>query len=202
MMDDIKPNSRKYKDEQDRMNKKKIESVVTEPVVTRKKSEFRKITDMFISEDVTSVKSYILTEVLIPAIRDLLYEIGEGSLSMILGRGNSKKNLVSSKSSFVSYEKFSDNRGHSSSFGYEPRGRIDFEEFVFGNRGEAEAVLKQMIEVINHYQVVTVADLYDMVNRTAPFTHNKYGWTNLNNADVQRVREGYVIKLPRPKVID
>ena len=59
-----------------------------------------------------------------------------------------------------------------------------------------------MIDVIEQYNVVSVLDLYDMVDMSAPHTANKYGWTNLRNADVVRVRDGYVIKLPKPFPID
>ena len=42
----------------------------------------------------------------------------------------------------------------------------------------------------------------DLVGVTGNYTDNKYGWTNIRNAEVVRVRDGYRIKLPRALPID
>ena len=59
-----------------------------------------------------------------------------------------------------------------------------------------------MQDVIARYGVVTVADLYDMADRTAPYTSQKYGWMDVSTAETQRVRDGYILKLPRAYPID
>ena len=54
------PNSHKYKAEQKQTaEEKKIEKVVSGTVKTKKKSEIKKLTDVFVSEDASNVKSYI-----------------------------------------------------------------------------------------------------------------------------------------------
>ena len=70
-------------------------------------------------------------------------------------------------------------------------------DITFETRGDAEAVLEQMDDVIDRYGIVTVADMYDMADLTAPYTSNKYGWTSINSAEVVRVRDGYILKLPK-----
>ena len=59
-----------------------------------------------------------------------------------------------------------------------------------------------MNDIIARYDYVRVLDLYDMAELTAPFTANRYGWTNLKNAYVDRVRDGYIIRLPRAMPLD
>ena len=59
-----------------------------------------------------------------------------------------------------------------------------------------------MNEIIDRYGVVTVADLYDMADLSAPYTSNKYGWTSVRNVEIGRVRDGYVLKLSRAMPID
>ena len=61
----------------------------------------------------------------------------------------------------------------------------------------AEDVLERMDELIATYQVVSVADFYDLVGVSGNYTDNKYGWTDIRNASVIRVRDGYMIKLPK-----
>ena len=60
----------------------------------------------------------------------------------------------------------------------------------------------RMDELVESYGVVRVADLYDLVGLTGNFTDNKYGWTNVKNAQIVRVRDGYMIKMPRALPID
>ena len=59
-----------------------------------------------------------------------------------------------------------------------------------------------MIAAIGKYGFVTVSDMYDMADLPAPYTSQKYGWLNVNNADIIRVRDGYILKLPRAVPID
>ena len=58
-----------------------------------------------------------------------------------------------------------------------------------------------MNELIDTYGMVSVADFYDLVGLQCNYTDNKYGWTDIRNASVVRVRDndgnGYLIKLPK-----
>ena len=70
-------------------------------------------------------------------------------------------------------------------------------DIIIENRGEAEDVLSRMDELIDQYGLVSVADLYDLVGINGNYTDNKYGWFNIRTASVVRVRDGYMIKLPK-----
>ena len=76
------------------------------------------------------------------------------------------------------------------------------DDIIFESRKEAMQALDSMEDILDTYGFVTVADMYDMAALPAPYTSNKYGWTNLNNAEVVRVRMGYKINLPKPTLLD
>jgi len=76
------------------------------------------------------------------------------------------------------------------------------EDIILRTRGEGEAVIASLSDLIEDYGVASVADLYDLVGITGSFTDNKYGWTNLRTASVTRVRDGFLLNLPRPTPID
>ena len=57
-------------------------------------------------------------------------------------------------------------------------------------------------ELIDTYGVASVADLNDLIGISGDYTDNKYGWTNVKAGEVMRVRDGYVIKMPRAVPID
>lgn len=195
-MDDYKPNSYKYKEQQKALTTdKKIEKVVKGTVKTRKRNGVTKLKDVFVNEDAKNVKSYIFSDVLVPAIKKLIYDIVNDGASMLLF-GNTSSGRKKTIGSNVSYRQFydpkvEDRRPVSSS-------RFDYDDLIFESRGEAEAALSKMDEVIDVYGTVSVADLYDMCELTAPYTSNRYGWSNIQTAEVARLRDGgYVLKLPR-----
>lgn len=204
-MIEYKPNSHKYKAEQaakEKAQEKRAEKVVTGTTKVRKKSEARKLTEVFVAEDISNVKSYVFMDVLVPALKEAFYSMIMEGLSMSLFGGSRSHKGGSSK---VSYRSYSDDprdrerkRAHS-----DPRNRFDFDEIEFDTRGDAEYVLEQMEEILDNYKMVRVLDLYDLAGLTPPFTADKYGWTNLRSARTERVRGGgFIIKLPRPAQID
>ena len=78
-------NSRQYQKEKDSTTEpKKIESVVSGKVRTKKKSEARKFADIFITEDIANVKTYVFMDVLVPAIKKAISDIVTNGIDMIL----------------------------------------------------------------------------------------------------------------------
>lgn len=182
---------------------KRVQKVVTGNVKTRK-NEVRKFTDIFISEDAANVKSYIFMDVLVPAIKKAISDIVTDGIDMILygGTGGGRKKTSSgSKVSYRSY--YDDRRDDRRESSYRDRNRFDYDDIEFDYRGDAEAVRSEMMDCIERYGMVTVADMYDMAGQTAPYTSSKFGWTSIRTAEVKRVRGGkYIIELPRAVALD
>lgn len=201
-MDNYPGNSHKSKEDRKTMStgEKQIKKLVSKPAKTKKKGEIRKFAEEFIVDDIKSVKSYVVSDVLIPTIKDTIWNIFTNTLDMFLFNG-SKDHRKGRKTSKVSYRDYYDSKNDRDRK-YEPRDRFDFDDLEFDSRGEADAVLTGMLEVIEDYGVVSVSDMYDMADVTAPYTGNRYGWTSLRNAEVVRVRNAYIIKLPKAKPID
>ena len=188
-------------------DKKKVEKVTNGKVKTKKKSEIHKFTDIFLAEDVTNVKNYIIDEVLLPAAKKAVSDIVTNGIDMLLyGEARSRKK---DKGSRVSYSKYYDDRDRYDRYERDrerSRKRIrngyDYDDIILETRGEAEDVLDRMDDLLDNYGIVSVADLYDLVGIQGNYIDNKYGWTNLRSADVQRIRDGYLLKLPKALPLD
>lgn len=199
-----KPNSHKSKEEQSALvDKKKVEKVVKGKVKTKKKSEVSKFKDVFIAEDARNVKSYIFMDVLVPAVKKAISDIVRDGIDMIL-YGESKGKNKNSSVHYVSYRDYSerDKRDDRRYESRRTRSGYSFDDIILESRGEAEEVLSRMDELIDAYKLVSVADMYDLVGMTCEYTDNKYGWTNIRNAEAVRVRDGYMLKLPKALPID
>lgn len=202
-MENYKPNSHKYKEEQKQLEKKKVEKVISGKARVKKKSEAAKFTEKIIStEDVGNLKSYLLEDVIIPTIRNTIWDAITNSLDMILfgGTGRGKRKSLSSKVSYRDY--YDKDRRGSSRSSERKRTGYSFDDIILESRGEAEEVLERMDELIDTYSFASVADLYDLVGITCEYTDNKYGWTNIRNAEPIRVRDGYMLKMPKALPID
>lgn len=199
-MTEYKPNSHRYKEEQrETPAKKKMEKVVTNPVKVKKKGEIRKFTDVFLAEDVSNVKSYIVEDVLIPTIKDAIYNTLTGALDMSLFGGTNRSNTKRGGSSYISYDRFAKRESRPSTRG---NAAPALDNIVFSTRGEGEEVLDRLDEAIRVYGQVSILDLYDLIGERTTPQDDKYGWTNLRNANLKRTRDGYLLELPRALPID
>lgn len=197
-MEEYKSNSHKSRAEEAK-REHKVEKVVTGTVKTKKKGAFHKLTNALISEDAENVKTYIFMDVIVPMIKDALYEGFASSLRMILfGEAGRKKSSNASRISYrTSYN--DDRRIREKRSVYNV---YDYDDIVLDNRGEAEEVLTRMDELIDVYGMVRVADFYELVGVTGNYTDNKYGWDDIRSAKVIRAGDGYMIKLPRAKPLN
>lgn len=207
-MEDYKPNSNRFKETQKNepqkvVEEKRIEKVVAGPVKTKKRSKFSQLTSEIISDDAKNVKSYVLGEVLIPAIKKAISDIVTDGIDIIL-YGESRRGNRRSNADRVSYRSYyeRDTRASRMVDRGSSYGGYSYDDIILASRGEAEDVLARMDELMDTYGLVRVADLYDLVGITGNYTDNKYGWTNIRNATIERVRDGYMIRMPRAVPID
>ena len=184
------------------VQEKKVEKVIEGTVKTKKKPLGRKFVETFLNDDIESVKSYIIFDVLIPGVKDTFRELVNNGLVMLL-YGEARYSSKKKNHTYVSYSGFSSPQTRPKDNSYRrSRTMTDFQDLIFESRGEAEEVLTNLLDLIADYGVASVADLYDLVGITGPFTDNKYGWTDLRTASVSRTREGYIINLPKAIAID
>lgn len=206
-MDYYQNNSHKHKaelkqaHEEAKTEKKKVEKAIQGTAKVKKGNELRKLTDIFISEDIANVKSYIVLDVLIPTIKKAISDIIKNGIDMIL-YGSSGSIRLNSTADRISYSKYYNPNNHYISGESKVRSGFRCDDVIFGNRGEAETVLFRMNELIDNYGMATVADFYDLAGLTGEYTSNNYGWTNIRSAEVVRARDGYIIKMPKAMPID
>lgn len=195
---------------------KKVNKVITGTVVKRKKSLGKRFIETFVGEDIGNVKDYIIHDVLIPSGKDVITDIVKGIVDTVQGtievalygeRKRSSSNRDRGRS-YVSYNNYSsrdrdrDKREDRRDISARGRARHNFDEIVLTSRGEAEEVLSHLVDLTIDYGQATVSDLYDLVGITEAFTDNKYGWKDLSSASTSRIREGYVLNLPKPVLLD
>jgi hypothetical protein len=188
----------------------KLVSVVEEGSATQRKTPVgKRFIQSFGGDDARSVGNFILMDIVVPTVKDMISNVvGQGIDRALFGESGRRQG--SGRTQHTSYSRVSDERRTSYSRAGDrdrdisrvSRSRFDFDDIVLPTRGEAEKVLDTMVEVWREYGSVRVADLYDLVGITSEYTDNNFGWVDMRNADVSRVRSGYVLDLPKPVQLD
>ena len=178
---------------------KRIEKVVSGAAKARQKNAVNKLANNFFAEDIKTVTSCAVSDVVVPLLKKALYEGLNAAWGMLLygksGR-SSNKNDSRGRPSYQGY--YDDRREYSDGV---PANRKPLEyaadDLWLEDYGDAENVLYQMRAYLSDYGTLSVAEAKQFAGIQYEYTDNAYGWTDLRSAYVHRVRDGYLIVLPK-----
>ena len=199
-LEDFKPNSHKSKDEGTDKDEKRIEKVVEGKVIRKKKPLSSKFADVFLSDDVDSVKGYVIFEVLVPAIKNAIVEMITGGINMMFfgeSRGRSSDGGYRDYTGYSTTFKYKGNGSSRNDYNRE-NGKVDLDDIVLESKKDAVKLRDSLMDLIDEYGEATIADLYYGLGITSDFPDNGWGWKNLRGCTIRRVRDGYLITLPKP----
>ena len=195
----------------DPVDEKKIEKVVEGSVLRRKKPLSKRFLDTFVGGDARGVVGYVMLEVLLPAAKDMVADaVSQGVERLIFGEARSTSRRTGYRpggiGGYTSYNRMSSSppagrRDEPRSISRTARARHEFDEIILATRVEAEEVIDRLFDLVSRYETATVADLYELVGISGNYTDDKWGWTDLRGAGARRIRNGYLLDLPRPELL-
>lgn len=189
---------KKQKEKKERIAEKSVNAKVR----VKKKSAIKRALSSFIGEDVVDVRGYLIHEVLIPAGKDLIFDIVE---SLTGHRGSRRRNILNRGqdrrgNSRVSYDRSYTGSGSPKR---DRRGSREIDDIYLDDRGAGEEVIDYMTDLIVDYKCASVADLYGFLGISSTHADEKYGWYDFRDAKVRRTRDDeYLLLLPRAEVLD
>jgi len=186
--------------------KEKMEQIATGKKVPQ--SAGRKFLSEFLADDIHSIRDYIVWDVLLPAVKNAISDTVTNGIDMLLFGQTRTRTTAGSVRRITPYSSISSNNVSSNRIvkyndiseqrhNNRGLGGYSYQEVVLATRPEAEDVLAHMRLYLDRYQVVTVADLYDAVGEVPDMIDNKWGWTDLSGAAVQRCSDGFILRMPR-----
>lgn len=186
---------------------KKVERVITTEVVRKPKTISRKFKDVFFGGDAKQAARYISTDVLLPALRNLIVDMTSKGIERIV-YGDTRRRIPYQRTDYTS-RYYVNNPLTQRPMPMDPRDRAnlpdqprvrqnrhEMNDIILTSREEADLVLERLNDILENYQVVSLADLYVLLGLETSFIDNKWGWTYLNNATVRQIRQGYLLELP------
>lgn len=209
-MEELPSNSHKAaSNDGDKVKPKVVESVVSGKVIHNKPSLGKRFAATFFGGEARGVGGYLTDKVLIPALRDLAKDLVWEALERVLGNGRSNNQRgggprPSSGGSYTNYNRPStssapwnrDRREEPRTLSRQARSEHDFGELIFDSKDEAERVLERLGDLISQYDSASVRDLYSLANISSTWADENWGWIDLVDADIRRIRNGYQLILP------
>ena len=176
---------------------------------------WKRIKEVFIAEDLGTVKGKVFEGVVVPSIKDFIVNIvtntvtmifyGEKAVSVNKGIQSSWLGGSGKRVSYSSY--FASSLNGDISKKLSPDMVTSYAEPLFSSFEDAKDCLSDLVEMLDNYPQVTVSDLYSHetvvkngYRNEAVF--NKWGWKNLGNAHVSATPSGYTLNLPKPKYLE
>jgi hypothetical protein len=169
--------------------------------VKKKSTASKTLTNEFVKEEPSYVRDYILGEVVLPAVKNLVADIINNAVSMFLfgetrGTDRRDRGRYSTSSRRDTFEDRPRERRYRNNMRYD-----DFSHIVMESRSDALSVLNDLRDYIEDYGEVQVARFYELVGEDSQGVDNDYGWTNLDRAYVDSVRGGYIIEFPKARFL-
>lgn len=191
----------------EKLKKPKVKKVVKGEIQRRKRPLRQRFAEAFGVKEGQGIIDYILCDIIIPTTKSMIVDsIQNGIEMMVYGEiQNTRRGRNGRQTRFaydrVSYQRDDRYRGRDNRDDREDRkfrsAMYDYEDILL-TYDEVEDVITQMVELIDAYEEVTVNELYDMLGVTPQYTFGNYGWVNVHDASYRKVRNGYVLDLPRP----
>ena len=195
---------------------KKIEPIATGAIVKRPQSFGVKVKNIFFNGDFRGAVEYIIADVLLPAARDMVVDSSSDFVERIVyGEVRSKRSPRRGHRDYgavsrprQSYNPTSVNRGMREREEYDrspifqkSSRRGWYEDVVVPTREEANNILSRMFDILDTYDVVARADLYELARIDTEPIDNSWGWDDLSDASVRQTRAGFIIDLPKAEPI-
>lgn len=208
---ELKPNNNPEKYTDPKADKGvKLQKVVTGEVKTVKPSVGEKFKQIFLADSVENIGGYLVNQVIIPRVIDLLSDTLHSAIDATFGRGYGRPSSGVGSNERWNYNEYSSGtqsrtysggRAATNANGttrYSGIQTPDYQRKYFTKRKDAELVIDLLNSTIQEYGAATIGDLYDLLGITdVSFTYQKYGWYDLGGAGVRCTANGYLIDLPR-----
>lgn len=191
-----KPNSHKYKQEQ--AAKENARPKLKQIAQAKPSEPHKEDKAAMVKQRATNAGNAVLTHVIVPTVKKLIVDmVTSGIRSMVYPNEQPSAGRKYSNYDRPSY------RDVDSRVVNTPQRRSVREKVILSSDEEAEAIIDVMGDLVERYGQASIADLYDLVGKTADYTDYKYGWKSVRNFGIRRNQYNEsILELPRAVLLD
>lgn len=184
--------------------RKKLQPVVSEPVQLKKKGFLTRMKEAIFSDDSGSIGGYVMKDIIIPTVRDTMYDIVTGALSMALySTPKSARKKNSGTGTYISYaDYYNDSRVPAKKIPVADRHRTKFDlrNIPIPSSEVGYDAIEQLKDRYEAYGNVSAQDLFDVLMiGSVPSTMARLGWEDISPIRVECERGQWYLRTPPMK---
>lgn len=187
----------------------KVKKVTKGKVVQRKAPLGKRLAEAFGAREGQGIFDYILCDIIIPATKNMIIDSISDGVAMAFGEAPRRRRRSRDRGTRYDYDRVSYRDDDRRDDRYSDRRRAressrvrDYEDLLFTSKDDADDVISKLVDLIDQTGEASVLDLYEAAGVDAPdYAVGNYGWFKLGSAYPRRVRDGYVLDLPKPQVL-
>lgn len=172
-----------------------------------------KLKRLFFGGDAKEAGRYVVQNTILPAIRTMLFESGQRGLErMIYGDqydhiGRAPMQQQHWSGGRYTYNQPVHSTRHPAMLPGQPPHQAPSSrpsrmgEVEISSKEEAYGALEMMYDLIENFQVASVADLNQILGWVSAHTDHSWGWYDLSGATIQQIKNGWLLRLPQPQPI-
>ena len=191
--------------EEKKVDRRKHDPIVTKSPKKVKKNLLERLVVGLIGPDgLPAIGSYLVKDVIGPALLQMTVESLKTGIDMVAYRGNQPPAYRSPYSSNIAHRPAT-NYGNK----YVPASqtpaptpvattRMRVEQYTIEDRNEAWGIVEALAAAANAYNVVALSEYYELLGVATSYTHHNYGWDagDISKVQVQPVAGGFTLKFP------
>lgn len=177
-----------------------------------KKSFGRRLRDYLFAGNMQDLKTYIISDIIVPNVKDLISEMVGRGIDMLLYNDSRPRRSVNSSSSirqasrsslgnaYINYNDTSRrNRSARDRINEDNVAELEDGYLTWATRAKATDVRDGLLNILDEYEVVSLANYYQLAEWEPESTDFNYGWYNLSTlSEPIRTRTGrYRLELPK-----
>ena len=189
-------------------NDKKYDAVVKGKTEVSKNLDPGNLLSKFVFDGVKTAGKSMIADVFLPKCKQAVFDTLINGLNILFwGPGGKRPSSGVGVGTRIQYASAADGaKPIAASQKVTPtiKKTVDPEDITFESRMDAQSVYDTMIDIIEQYDKVSLADFMELSNvSNDDFTYRKYGWTVLPTpADIRRLGNGsYYIRFPKMQII-
>jgi hypothetical protein len=157
-----------------------------------------------LAETGRGVWMYVLNDVLLPSLKETLFDVVTGGTQRALWNGDMRPR-GGGPTSYNRYSRPGTTTTQATTGPYAPRtisrharSTHNFEEIILETRDEADAVMESLRELVKVYGYATVGDMLTLCDIESTFVDGQWGWTDreMVNARIVMTRGGFLLRMP------
>lgn len=177
----------------------KVKPVVKGKAIVQKDTFGKKLWKTFVPTDLKDIRTHAVNQIIVPGLKAAALSLIE--LALYGSVGNRRSVSGGAQRTNYSYISSGGQQPNSPTITQRDRATHNFQNIIFATYQDAEDVITTMMDLVDRYNRLTVAQFYDLAGLESDWASENWGWTSFQRLETKAIRGGYIIDVSQPVLL-